>query len=220
MNHTLRLLLCCAAACALAAGAARKAEGRQGRRGGGNPAEIERLERERRDREMRERDMRERQFLLRTMEADRRPAERPQPRLAVAQIRADFVRLQVVNNELARAVAGAAKGGPALDLKLVAKSAGEIRKLAERLKENLALPEQEAGGGAKGAAGGAPAQLGPALSALDRLILKFADDLAARGVQQVDASSSADARRALEEIIALSGWVKKASEKQGRDARQ
>lgn len=217
MRRTTRRLLCCAAACALAAACAGTAPARQRR--AGNPAEVERLERERRDREMRERDLRERQFLLRTMEADRRAAERPQPRLAVAQIREDFVRLQVVNNELARAVAGAGRGGPALDLKLVAKSAGEIRKLAERLKENLALPEQEGGG--QQPAKGPPAQLGPALAALDRLILKFADDLSSQqGVRQVNAYTSAEARRALEEIIALSGWVRKASERQGKDARQ
>lgn len=211
-NPRIRALLLFAAAAALAslaAAFATPASGQRGsRRGMENPAEAERIERERRDREMREGDLRERQFLLRSMRPDPAPAERPNLRLAVAQIREDFVRLQVVNNDLARAVS---KGG-ALDLKLVSKSAAEIKKLAGRLRDNLALPEPEGDGERpKGAAG--PAQLGPALTALDGLILKFADDLASRGVYQSDAQRSAAARRRLEEIIALSGWVKKASEK-------
>src|SRR5918992_6214527 len=109
MNPTLRLLLLSVSTFALATLFADSASGRQtGRRGVGNPAEVERLERERRDREMHEADLRERQFLLRTMEPDRRPAEPPTPRLALAQIREDFVRLQVLNNDLAKA---ASRGG-------------------------------------------------------------------------------------------------------------
>ena len=100
MNPTIRLVLLCVAAGALAAAVVPAVQGRQtGRRSVGNTAEAERLERERREREMREGDLRERQFLLRNMTADREPAERPKPRLPVAQIREDFVRLQIVNNE-------------------------------------------------------------------------------------------------------------------------
>lgn len=217
MNSTIRLVVSCAAAAAIAAAAGTTARAQTGRRGTGNTAEVERLERERREREMRERDLHERQFLLRNMEADRRPAERPRPRLDVPRIREDFVRLQVVNNDLARAVS---KGG-ALDLKLVSKSAAEIKKLAARLRENLALPEKAEGSDSPEAkAQPAPEQLSPALSALDALILKFADDLASRGVSVVDPESSVLARRTLEEIITLSGWVKKTSEKLEKSSRQ
>jgi hypothetical protein len=211
MKHATRLLMLSASALALATLFADTVSARQtGRRGMGNPAEVERLERERRDREMREADLRERQFLLRTMEPDRRPAAPPAPRLALAQIREDFVRLQVLNNDLARAVAG----GGALDLKFVSKSAAEIRKLAGRLKENLALPAPD-GDKAQAAEKAAtpPEQLGPALSALDALVLKFADGMASKGVLRLDAQSSAQARRELEAIVELSGRVKKASEK-------
>lgn len=218
MNPTIRLVLLCVAAGALAAAVVPAVQGRQtGRRSVGNTAEAERLERERREREMREGDLRERQFLLRNMTADREPAERPKPRLPVAQIREDFVRLQIVNNELARAVS---KGGP-LDFKFVSKSAAEIRKLAGRLRDNLALPGKERGPEApEPQAASAPGQMGQALSALDGLILKFTDDLASRGVNLVDAQSSAEASRGLEEIIALSWWVKRTSEKLGKATRQ
>jgi hypothetical protein len=217
MNSTVRLMVLSMATGALASALVAPASGRQtGRRGMGNSAEIERLERERREREMHERDLRERQFMLRNLEVEG-PAERPEPRLAVAQIRADFVRLQVVNNDLARAVS---QGG-ALDLKFVAKSASEIRKLAGRLKDNLALPGP-AGGPARPKAKAAPepGQLKPALSALDGLILDFANALASGSVNLIDARSSAKARGGLEEIIALSGWVKKTSEKLEKAARQ
>ena len=218
MNPTFRLVVLSVVTGAVAAALTDDAWGRQtGRRGAGNPAEVERLERERRDREMREADLRERQLLLRNMKPDARPAERPAPRLATAQIREDFVRLQVLNNELAKANSRA----DALDLKFVSRSAAEIRRLAARLRDNLALP------GAGDApvnpvvkAAPPPAQLGPALAALDGLILRFADGLASKGVYLVDAQSSAGVRRELEAIIELSGWVKKASERLEKSSRR
>src|SRR5829696_3884844 len=180
MNSAMRFVVLSVATGALASAFADAAHGRQNqRRGVGNSAEVERLERERRDREMREADLSERQFLLRTMEPDRRPAGPAAPRLALAQIREDFVRIQVLNNDLARAVSG----GDALDLKFVSKSAAEIRKLATRLRDNLVLPEPAGEGGRPEAtAAPPPAQLAAALSALDGLILKFVDDVASRGV--------------------------------------
>jgi hypothetical protein len=217
MNSATRLLALSVATCALASAFAGNASGRQTpRRGAGNSAEVERLERERRDREMREADLAERQYLLRTLEPDRRPAEKPSPRLALAQLREDFLRIQVLNNDLARA----ASRGAALDPKFVSKSAAEIRKLAARLRDNLMLPEPAAEGGRDEAkAAPPPAQLGTALSALDGLILKFVDDVASKGVYLLDAQSSAKARHELEAIIELSARVKKASETLGKSTR-
>lgn len=217
MNSAMRLMVLSVAAGALASAAALPAPARQTRRG--NSAEVERLERERREREMNERDLRERQLTLRNLgvKAGRMPAERPEPRIAVAQIREDFARLQVVNNDLARATS---RGGE-IDLKFVAKSASEIRKLAGRLLDNLALPEP--GDDSEGPAAKAAqetGQLRPSLSALDGLVLNFAERLSSWGVSQVDARSAARARRELEQIIVLSGWVKKTSERLAKAARQ
>ena len=218
MNSAMRFVVLSIATGALVSAFADAAHGRQHqRRGIGNSAEVERLERERRDREMREADLSERQFLLRTMEPDRRPAGPPAPRLALAQIREDFVRLQILNNDLARAVSR----GDALDLKFVSKSATEIRKLAARLRDNLVLPEPAADGGRpETTAAPPPAQLAPALSALDGLILKFVDGVASSGVYRLDAQSSARARHELEAIIELSAQVKKACERLGKSTRQ
>lgn len=215
MNSAIRLLALPAAAGLLASSFAATAAGQGGRRGLGNSAEVERLERERRDRLEREADLREREFMLRNMEmVKRRRAEPPQPRLAVAQIREDFVRLQVVNNDLARAVFR----GSTLDPKFVSKSASEIKKLAARLRDNLALPEWQDGSAGNGAKA-APVELRPALSALDALVLRFVDGLASKGISLVDAEASLKARRELEEIIKLSEHVKKASEKFGKAGR-
>ena len=217
MNPASRLVTLSVAAYALASVLAADASGQQtARRGIGNSAEVERLERERRDREMRAADLSEREFLLRNMRPEPPAPERPAPRLALAQLKEDFVRIQVLNNDLAKA----ASSGDALDLKLVSKSAAEIRKLATRLRDNLLLPEPENKGARDEAKAAPPAELGPALSALDRLILKFVEGVASRGVYRLDAQSSAAARQELEAIIDLSAHVKKASERLGKSTRQ
>jgi hypothetical protein len=156
----------------------------------------------------------EREMMLEMMERYHRSGEKThEPRLALAQIREDFVRLQVVNNDLAKA----AEGGGQLDLKFVAKSASEIKKRAERLKENLALPGPEDGEKAP-PAGLTPAdleQLRTTLSRLDGIVLRFANNLHAKGVRRSDAQMSGRLRRDLEAIVSLSERVKKSSEKLG-----
>lgn len=171
---------------------------------------AERVARERMAREAAESE--EREMLLALTERYHRSGARREPRLAFAQIREDFMRLQVVNNDLARAVSG----GSQLDFKLVAKSASEIKRRAERLKENLALPEAEEG--AKPPASPAPTdpgQLRTALSRLDGIVLRFTNALHAKGLGRFDAQSSARLRLDLEAIIGLSERVKKGSEKLG-----
>jgi len=183
-----------------------------GQQGGINAAE--RASRERMSREAAESE--EREMMLALTERYHRSGDQRDPRLAFAQIREDFIRLQVVNNDLAKAVAGAAQ----LDLKLVAKSASEIRKRAERLKDNLALPEADEGDKQPAPAAPAdPEQLKTALSLLDGMVLKFAQYLHTKGVRRFDAQTSAKARRDLEEIIALSGRVKKSCERLEKAAR-
>lgn len=158
----------------------------------------------------------EREMMLAEVERYHRSGERREPRLALAQIREDFVRLQVLNNDLANSVAGGAQ----LDFKLVAKSASEIRKRAERLKENLALPEAD--GAVKPPESAPPAdpeQLRTALSRLNGIIRRFASGLHASGVGRLEAASSARLRLDLQAIIGLSERVRKGSEKLGEASR-
>jgi len=207
MEYLLKPVFSAAAALLLAA-CALGAQGQQSR-------SAEREARERMARDAAESEEREMIFAL--AERYHRSGEQSrEPRLAFAQIREDFLRLQVVNNDLARAVSG----GGELDFKLVAKSASEIKKRAERLKENLALPE--AAEGEKVPASPPPAdpeQLRVALSRLDGIVLRFTNALHAKGVGRFDAQSSARLRLDLEAIIGLSGRVKKGSENLAEAAR-
>lgn len=194
-----------------------------GQRGGRNDSERERGNRERemremREREMRERDLRDRQFNLRMLENEaRRPVERHEPRLALTQIREDFMRLQAVHNDMAQTVS---REG-ALDLKFIAKSASEVKKRAERLKYNMALPEPEKGTKRPRTEVGAdPAQLKSSLSALNELIAGFVNNPVFKSAGVVDAELSGKARRDLEGIIELSGGIKKSSEKLNKAAQK
>ena len=203
MKYLSKPVLSAAAAALLLATCAGEAQGRQ--RSAAEREARERMARDAADSEQREMELALIERYHRSGEQQRR-----EPRLAFAQIREDFVRLQVVNNDLVRAVSG----GGQLDFKLVAKSASEIKKRAERLKENLALPEKD--GGNKPPAGVAPTdpeQLRAALSRLDGIILRFTGALHAKGVKRFDAESSDRMRLDLEAIIALSARVKRSSEK-------
>jgi hypothetical protein len=156
----------------------------------------------------------EREMTLALAERYHRTGEHRDPHLAFAQIREDFLRLQIVNNDLAQSVSG----GGQLDLKLVAKSASEIKKRAERLKLNLMLPEAAEGEKPPAAPAPAPAdpeQLRTALTRLDGIILRFANNLHAKGVRRLDAETYARLRLDLEAIVGLSGRVKKGCEKLG-----
>jgi hypothetical protein len=165
-----------------------------------------------------QRDLQRHDLILRALEEEvSRPVTRQQPQLAFAQISEDFMRIQVLNNSLALMVS---RGGP-LDLKLVIKSAAEIRKRAARLKDNLALPAPEKDSrNSKTEIGEEPEQLKASLSALDELVLRFVGNPGFQSVNVVDAQLSVQARRDLEGIIALSDQVRKSSEKLNKVARK
>lgn len=201
MEYTSKPLLSAAAALLLAA-CAGGAQGQQ-------RTNEDRMARERMAREAAESE--EREMMLALAERYHRSGEQSrEPRLAFTQIREDFQRLQVVNNDLARAVSGDGQ----LDFKLVSKSASEIKKRAERLKLNLALPEAAEGGKVPASPPPTdPGQLRVALSRLDGIVLRFTNALHAKGLGRFDAQSSARLRLDLEAIIGLSARVKKSSEK-------
>jgi hypothetical protein len=135
--------------------------------------------------------------------------------LALTQIKEDYERIQVVNNDLAKATEGA--GG--VDLKLAGESASEIRKRAERLLSNLALPEltEEVERVRMPAEG--EAQLRPSLVMLRKLVERFVRSPLFREVNVIDAQVSTRARRDLEGIVELSGRLKKDCEKFDKGSR-
>jgi hypothetical protein len=203
MNSTSKLLLRVAVAAVLVPALAHAVMALQERR-------SERA-REVRDREMRAREERELQVNLGMLEgASRRRAERYPSRQIYAQISEDFLRLQVVNADLMQAVLG----GGALDFTFVAKSASEIRKRAGRLKDNMMLPEPEKGPRRPAVEVGADAvQLKASLTALGELIYGFAHNPIFKEANVADVQMLTKARRDLDEIIELSGRVRKSSEK-------
>ncbi|HJQ31101.1 MAG TPA: hypothetical protein VJ866_02925 [Pyrinomonadaceae bacterium] len=159
----------------------------------------------------------ERELLFKQMEnAMSRPAPpRPTRDLSFAQISEDFTRLQIVNHDLARAVAA----GGELDFKMVADSTAEIKKRAGRLKDNLILPG-EVEERPKVPPGIEAGQLKAALAELDRLVYSFVHNPGFQSVKVVDAEWSARARNDLEGIIELSGRLKKSSEQLHRAAQK
>jgi hypothetical protein len=197
MNFSFRSVAPAAALLALLASAAVTTQGRQ--------TGIERL-------------LRERQRVMagrRVEEGLRKPAERAKreaERLALAQIKEDYDRIQVLNEELAEAVSTPGE----LDLQLVAKSTSEIGKRAERLLHNLALPELAADVERVKVPAEGQAQLQPSLLMLRRLVDRFVRSPLFREVNVIDTQVSTRTRRDLEGIIELSNRLKKESERQDR----
>jgi hypothetical protein len=146
----------------------------------------------------------QREMRLRNLgEQNKQPTEKEQ-RLALAQIKEDFERMQVVNNQMMRAVAT----GDSLDYKLVSESLEEINRRAKRLKENLRMQDVEAkeGGGDKVAG---VADVKASLSTLDDFIMSFVQSPLFQNPKLIDADQRAKAGSDLENIIGLSRDTKK-----------
>jgi hypothetical protein len=218
MRPTIKFTLRAAAAVVIAAAVAPLVSGQ---RSGSAADERVRIMREARERELRDNELRERAFDLRMVEEEaRRPpaVRRSEPKLDMAQIREDFVRIQVVNYDLADAVA---HGGGALDLKLIARSVAEIRKRARRLKDSMALPETEnVFERPQIEVGAEEGQLKSSLAVLKKLIIGFVNNPIFREANVVDVQLSAKAKHDLEDIIEASEQIKKSSEKLSKLARK
>lgn len=138
----------------------------------------------------------------------RRRAEHER-RMVLLQIRMDFLRIQIVNDDL-QAESRAAQP----DLKAIAKSASEITKSAERLKGNLALPGIKTGRGSPDLrVEMGVEQLRVALSVLSNSIGAFVESPLFEHVGVIDATLSTQALRDLTKIIDVSKQVKRGSEK-------
>ena len=135
---------------------------------------------------------------------------RPNPQQALEQLQKDFSRLQVLNYDLLRL----ALSNKTLDPEFVSKSVSEIKKRAERLNKNLALPEPEK---SPGQTETQASQLKPSVLKLGRLIFSFVDNPFFKEASVVDTQLTTKARRDLEDIIELSGEIKKSSEQSAKN---
>jgi hypothetical protein len=132
------------------------------------------------------------------------------PQLALAQLQEDFVRIQILNKPLGLAALGSGN----LDLKFVTKSATEINKRAERLKENLALPiPLQSGEPIKEYRVEDASQLKVPIVDLARLILDFTDNPFFKEAGVLETQRAERARRDLDEIIRISEEITNFSQK-------
>ena len=162
--------------------------------------------------------IRERQNIMLEMEKEAaKPPTPDQVELALAQIGADYERLQVINNRMM----SAAMTSTTPDYKNISETTEEIGKRAARLKGNLSLPkpiEEE-----KRPAYRRPedaAQMKAALLELDRSIMTFVKSPLFKNPEVIDAQAGARARRDLEDIIELSRLISRDAERLGKNSKK
>ena len=133
----------------------------------------------------------------------RRPVSEGDRDLALAQIKEDFWRIQLANDDLNNALAG-----PVItNTRVIAQLASEIRKRAKRLRENLALPsppkpspsEPDTRAG----------DLSANVRALSRLIDSFVGNPMLSQKHVIDAVLATQAAQDLAGIITLSSDIRK-----------
>ena len=159
-----------------------------------------------RDRDSDEADINRRSFNLRMLHimAKQKGPRKKNPQLALAQLQEDFVRIQILNKPLGLAALGPGN----LDLKFVTKSATEINKRAERLKENLALPNPvQSGEPIKEYRVENTSHLKVPIVDLARLILDFTDNPFFKEAGVLETQQAEKARRDLDEIIRISDEI-------------
>jgi hypothetical protein len=137
----------------------------------------------------------------------RRPAASTDRNTTLAEIREDFWRIQLANDDLNTSLSSQ----NTIDARLIAKTASEIRTRAKRLKENLALPRPEKSP--------EPQTVPPAvdlrssIAKLSKLIESFVSNPMLSQKHVVDATLSLQASRDLEDIIVVSAEIRKVATK-------
>lgn len=146
------------------------------------------------------------------------PPENPNDtRPTYAEVAQDFEKLQLVNQSLS----GAARGGAALDLDLIKKHSGEVRKRASRLRSCLALPEvKEQAAQLKLLEARTPEAMKSAVASLDALVNAFAWNPVFHQTNVVDLEHSTRAARDLAGIISLSERINKSASEMSKLAKR
>jgi hypothetical protein len=146
----------------------------------------------------------QREMRLRNLGEQNKQASEKQQRLALAQIKEDFERLQVVNNEMMRVVVTS----DSLDYKLISESLEEINRRAKRLKENLKMQDHQAKETSEHKTASLE-EVKATLSTLDNFIMSFVKSPLFHNTQVIDANHRARAGDDLVKIIGLSRDTKK-----------
>jgi hypothetical protein len=162
------------------------------------------------------RDEKQREMQLRNLGAGAAHTNEKAVKAALDQLNQDFKRIQIIRNDIARAVH--VEG--ALDYKRVADETAEVRKRALRMQSYLAL--RGSGADVKDQAGQVEyddRQMKDALARLCRRIDSFVANPKFTSPLVADVGGTADASRDLREIIALSVGIRSSAERLSRKSR-
>ena len=141
-------------------------------------------------------------WALSNMKRDARVGPSPREKLlAQVAVRNDFRKLQVVNNDLMKRFFKPAD--TPITEKEIRSKLGEIKKLAERLRESFALPKVEAEEPAEKLA------LRPGLLKLDEAIIRFVDNPSFKELRVYDAELASQAANDLNEVTRLAEALRK-----------
>ena len=160
-----------------------------------------------RERAENERDLDLRSWNLRMLQLQHEKEKhgRPLPQQALRQLQEDFTQLQVTNRNMLRAVLI----DKTIDPRGISQSVSEIKKRAERLNINLALPESS---DAAEPITVTKNDLRASVIALGRRIFNFIDNPFFKEAAVLDPQQTATARRDLQAIIQLSAEIKRTAD--------
>ena len=138
-----------------------------------------------------------RRWMLSNIRRDVKPELTPREKLlAQIAVRNDFRKLQVLNNDLMKRVFNSADN-QTITQKEIRSRLGEIKKLADRLRESFAFPKVEAEKPAP------DLDLKPGLLELDKVIINFVDNPSFRELRVYDPELASQAARDLNGVSQL-----------------
>lgn len=157
-------------------------------------------------------EMTRRELQLNSLGTDhRQPNDPKRSQAMMAQVSEDFERILTLHNEIVRAIAA----NKSLTYQFISDAMGEIRKRSSRLQSSLKLQRLETTEENR-----APAPGLEAMETKDELILickqieSFIKNPIIETPGTVDAQQLDKARRDLESVVQLSGYIKKRADKQ------
>ncbi|HKO59729.1 MAG TPA: hypothetical protein VJV03_01100 [Pyrinomonadaceae bacterium] len=153
--------------------------------------------------------VRERQFRMLEMELEAANARTPEEqKLALEQIAEDYKQIQLINNKMMAASIPAREP----NFLNISQSLSEIRKLANRLRNNLRLPNVETDAKDEYQRAVDTARLKSNLLALDKSIMTFVGNAIFKNPDVMNLEEAKNARRELETIIRNSQLIAKDAE--------
>lgn len=143
------------------------------------------------------------------------PTERKRAQLLLEQIQDDFSKIQLIHNQM---MERSFAPGRKLDYGYISETTAEMRKRANRLKNNLRLPASESveKERRKYSSVSDEAQLKKALTELDELLMSFVGNQLFQKTRLIDVELSNRAQRDLLGVIEFSQGISKDAERLGK----